>query len=93
MTAAAYALDWREAGACLDADPDLFFPVSQTGLTLGQIEMARAICAGCQVRTACLRFALDAKETHGIWGGTTPEERRREMRRRTRTTRRLRRAS
>jgi WhiB family transcriptional regulator, redox-sensing transcriptional regulator len=89
VTAAAPAADWREAGACLDADPDLFFPVSQTGLAVDQVKTAKSVCAGCQVRALCLGFALERRETDGIWGGTTPDERRRELRRRARGSRRF----
>lgn len=38
------------------------------------MEQARAICAGCPVREACL--AAGIAEDHGIWGGLTPRERR-----------------
>lgn len=89
-TATDYAADWREAGACLGADPDLFFPISQTGLTLAQIARAKSVCSGCEVRLACLRFAVETKERHGIWGGTTPDERRNELRRQTRRSQRRR---
>ena len=30
---------------------------------------ARAICATCPVRAACLQTALDSGEGYGIWGG------------------------
>ena len=70
-----YAADWRASGACLSADPDLFFPIAAAGFVGRQITEARRICAGCQVRQQCLDFALRTGETHGIWGGTTPEER------------------
>jgi WhiB family redox-sensing transcriptional regulator len=73
--------DWRAAGACLRADPDLFFPVSAGGAAATQIAKAREICARCQVRRQCLEFALRTGEAQGIWGGTTPEERARERRR------------
>ncbi|MBV9384132.1 MAG: WhiB family transcriptional regulator [Streptosporangiaceae bacterium] len=81
MTATDYASDWREAGACLSADPDLFYPISTTGLALAQIAKARTICSRCEVRRQCLEFAMETGDMHGIWGGTTPEERRRARRR------------
>jgi WhiB family redox-sensing transcriptional regulator len=82
-----YGTEWRAAGACLSADPDLFFPVA-TGIAADR-EAARAqrVCAGCQVRQECLDFAMRNGETHGIWGGTTPEERQRARRQHTRTRR------
>lgn len=66
---------WRAAGACLSADPDLFYPVSASGRAIVQIDRARRICASCLVMRPCLDFAMKTRETEGIWGGTTPEER------------------
>jgi WhiB family redox-sensing transcriptional regulator len=77
-----YASKWRESGACVTADPDLFFPLAKGGSVARQAEQARRICAGCDVRRQCLQFAMDSGETDGIWGGTTPEERERARRRR-----------
>jgi WhiB family transcriptional regulator, redox-sensing transcriptional regulator len=37
-------------------------------------EPARAVCAGCLVRTECLGYAMEHGE-YGIWGGTTDRER------------------
>lgn len=76
-----YAAEWRAAAACLSADPDLFFPVGVGGGTDRQIARARGICANCQVRQECLDSAMRSGEVHGIWGGTTPEERIRARRR------------
>ena len=68
--------DWRDHAACRDTDPDLFFPVGETGPALEQIENAKRICAECEVGRACLEYALVTKQDWGIWGGTTEEERR-----------------
>ncbi len=38
-------------------------------------ERAKALCAVCPVRTACLRWALQENEPGGIWGGLTQDER------------------
>jgi len=38
-------------------------------------ELAKATCAGCDVRGACLRAALDGDEREGIWGGLSAAER------------------
>lgn len=74
--AAAVPGDWMSLGACLDADPELFFPISSLGPAQRQIAQAKAICAACPVRTACLSYALDTWQRAGIWGGTTEDERR-----------------
>ena len=84
MIATGSATNWRSAGACLSADPDLFFPISATGLAERQIAQAKIICAGCGVRRECLDFALSHDQVYGIWGGTTPEDRQRDRRRKRR---------
>jgi WhiB family transcriptional regulator, redox-sensing transcriptional regulator len=68
--------DWRDNAACLRADPDLFFPVGTTGPALHQVDDAKRVCLTCPVRERCLRWALDQGIGSGVWGGTTPEERR-----------------
>ena len=75
MTTTRGRADWRAAGACAQADPDLFFPISSAGRALGQIAKAKAVCAVCPVRQPCLEFALEHDLGYGIWGGTTPAER------------------
>jgi WhiB family redox-sensing transcriptional regulator len=70
-----YVADWRATGACLSADPDLFFPIAADTVAARRTVQAQRICAGCLVRQECLDFAMKTGEAHGIWGGTTPEER------------------
>jgi WhiB family transcriptional regulator, redox-sensing transcriptional regulator len=67
--------NWRSAAACLAAEPELFFPVSDSGKGLEQAARAKAICASCPVRDDCLAFAVRTRQPHGIWGGMTPGER------------------
>lgn len=37
---------------------------------------AKAICASCCVKGACLEYAIRIRESHGIWGGLNEGERR-----------------
>ena len=37
---------------------------------------AKRICALCPLKQQCAEYAILANEEFGIWGGTTPEERR-----------------
>ncbi|MEU1593600.1 WhiB family transcriptional regulator [Streptomyces sp. NPDC005708] len=71
-----YATYWRERAACLRMDPDLFFPVGNSGLMLQQIEEAKAVCGRCAVVEQCLACAMELRQVDGIWGGTTASERR-----------------
>jgi len=68
--------EWWSLAACQSADPDLFFPISVAGPARVQVERAKAVCAGCPVRSDCLRYALAAGPLQGVWGGLTEEERR-----------------
>ncbi len=77
ITNAITITDWREAAACLDSDPSLFFPVGSTGPAVEQIAMATSICAGCAVVDECLQFALETNQESGVWGGYSEDDRRR----------------
>lgn len=79
---ARYPTDWRAASACLGADPDVFFPIATGRAGERQAAKAQRICERCRVQRECLEFAMRTGEAHGIWGGTTPEERVRVRRRR-----------
>lgn len=70
------AEDWREKASCRSVDPDLFFPVGTTGIALVQIEHAKSVCQQCDVKQACLDFAIQTNQESGVWGGTSEEERR-----------------
>ncbi|GAA3550538.1 hypothetical protein GCM10022419_033470 [Nonomuraea rosea] len=62
--------------ACQDEDRELFFPPSYGPAYDEQVVKARAVCGRCPLAAACLRYALDHGElTYGIWGGTTPNQR------------------
>jgi len=63
---------WRTLAACKGADTRIFFP--ERG---GDYATAKAICAECPVRQACLEDALETGELHGIRGGRSERERRR----------------
>ena len=85
--------EWWTLAACRSADPDLFFPISQSGPAAMQIRRAKAVCAQCAVRPECLRYALAADPLQGVWGGLSEEERRlmrrREQKARVRAARRV----
>jgi WhiB family redox-sensing transcriptional regulator len=68
--------DWRSLSACRHSDPELFFPIVESGPGLVQLEAAKAVCARCDVRAECLSFATATVQDHGVWGGTSEEERR-----------------
>ncbi|SDH35577.1 transcription factor WhiB [Arthrobacter subterraneus] len=70
------SMDWRSRAACLDKDPELFFPVGNTGPALLQIEEAKSVCRRCQVVDTCLQWAIESGQDAGVWGGMSEDERR-----------------
>jgi Transcription factor WhiB len=49
---------------CANADPDLWFAERPAELSL-----AKALCAHCPIKAACLAGALARSEPWGVWGG------------------------
>ena len=62
---------WTEGAVCAQTDANLFFP--ERGESSRE---AKRVCAVCPVISECLAWALDTHENTGVWGGTTPRERR-----------------
>lgn len=75
---------WQHRAACRDTDPETFFPAGA-----GDPAAARAkqVCGGCPVRDDCLRYALETRQKHGVWGGMDEDERVAESRRERRNRR------
>ncbi|WP_338090658.1 WhiB family transcriptional regulator [Planosporangium thailandense] len=62
---------WRTRGLCQSVDPETFFPAPSE-----PADAAVALCRTCDVQGSCLAWALDVGDCHGVWGATTPRERR-----------------
>jgi WhiB family redox-sensing transcriptional regulator len=77
VTTDATDTDWRAHAACATVDADLFFPVPHTADWKKNTKAAKAVCARCPAKEACLDWALDTAQPAGIWGGLTVLERRR----------------
>lgn len=67
-------------GACRGLDASIFYPDTDE-----EADVAKAVCAECGVRAACLDYALARREKVGVWGGATERERRRLLRQRRRS--------
>ena len=68
---------WSDQAACRGTDTEIFYPANAE-----EEAEALSICATCPVRAQCLEYAIHNRETYGIWGGATPEQRRRMRRER-----------
>ena len=56
-------MDWRSKAACLTVDPELFFPIGNTGPAIAQVAEAKAVCRECEVVGICLQWAIDNNRT------------------------------
>jgi WhiB family redox-sensing transcriptional regulator len=64
--------EWMANAACRQSDSDIFFPVAHE-----KGREAKRICRDCPVRVECLAWAIKTKQEYGVWGGASPETRRR----------------
>lgn len=83
---------FKARALCKDVSPKVFFPYGsgyhpplpkhdpdKSPLIQAEhlvAQAAIAICDRCPVRVPCLEYALSIHEEEGIWGGTTPTDRR-----------------
>jgi WhiB family redox-sensing transcriptional regulator len=70
---------WHDPAAlCTGMSADVFYPPD--GLArrerVRHARRAKEICLHCPVVDECRSYALAAQENFGIWGATTPQERR-----------------
>lgn len=67
--------EWTRQALCAQVDPKPFH------LEKGDSpRTAKWVCGRCEVRAECLEYALQRREPYGVWGGTTPHERRKLLR-------------
>jgi len=69
-------MNWRFRAACREADPELFFPIGNSGPAQVQVQHAKALCSSCPVLEQCRQWALDFGEDAGVWGALSEDERR-----------------
>ncbi|CCM62230.1 MULTISPECIES: WhiB family transcriptional regulator [Candidatus Neomicrothrix] len=75
---------WQLQAACRGPQSEVFFPPSQSERKHDRLERerrAKAICGICPVRSDCLSYAMEIRESHGIWGGLSESERKSMMER------------
>lgn len=64
--------NWERA-VCRSMDPESFFADENVELANPSIVAA---CNRCEITAQCLAWAIANNETFGVWGGTTPKQRR-----------------
>lgn len=73
-------MSWRDQANCKGVDPLVFLPRESLGrnATRAAHITAKRYCEECPQETvaACLEYALANDEWWGVWGNTTPRQRR-----------------
>lgn len=72
VPAAPRKTDWRDKGACREANNDNWFP--QPGQT-SAVRTAKQVCFGCPVIMECAQYALRTRQADGVWGGLSESQR------------------
>ena len=73
--------NWQRDAACATYAyvADIWYPETLDERERRHIAVAarhaKLICATCDVSDQCLEYAIAHHESHGIWGGLTPDER------------------
>lgn len=69
-------MTWRQRAACRGMDTSLFYAARGDNVS---VRLAKDVCDTCTVAASCLDEALGGGVWGdvGVWGGTTPKERRR----------------
>lgn len=73
----AVAWEWQLQAACRGMDVEMFFhPDQERNPRRSQrISQAKRICGGCPVIDRCRTHALAVRESFGVWGGLSEDER------------------
>ncbi|MDH6626369.1 WhiB family redox-sensing transcriptional regulator [Streptomyces sp. LBL] len=61
---------WHAQALCAQTGADFFFPEPGSS-----VREAKRICGMCEMRSACLEYALAHDERFGVWGGLSEKER------------------
>jgi WhiB family redox-sensing transcriptional regulator len=63
-------LAWQQQALCAQVGTEFFFPEPGSS-----VREAKSICQLCEMRAACLEYALANDERFGVWGGLSEKER------------------
>jgi hypothetical protein len=69
------AIELTNGTPCQGA-PDLFVNDAEDTNSILMTRYAKILCLECPVLELCASYAMDNRETFGVWGGTSPNDRR-----------------
>ena len=59
-------MTWRVSAACLDENPELFFPIGNSDLEFQQTNKPKAVFRRCEVADTCLRWVMHSHQDDGV---------------------------
>lgn len=70
--------EWQDRAACDLDTHHLFFREykERKSINSAKDSSAKSLCASCPVRRKCLDHSIVFRESYGLWGGVTEEDRR-----------------
>lgn len=68
---------WQLHAACRGTDGAWFFPPDRefARARARRVARAKAVCAGCPALLQCREFAATTRQSFGVWGGLSEEDR------------------
>jgi WhiB family redox-sensing transcriptional regulator len=67
---------WQKDANCKGADTEMFFmEFEEAAINHIKLREARKVCFDCTAKKECLDFAVVNNINYGVWGGSTPAQR------------------
>ena len=70
-------MDWLEAALCKGLHADFFFPPLDTKVPNHFYAVGKHVCNACPVWKECKDYGDSNDEVWGMWGGLSPQDRKR----------------
>ena len=70
---------WRKKAACSGVDTEIFVAPLNVTVTVKFKQRALSYCNVCPVKKECLNYAFENNIQHGIYGGMTNKDRRKNL--------------
>lgn len=68
-------MDWLSDALCLGVNADFFYPPLDAPSPNPYYALGKYVCYACPVWRECLTYCNKNDETWGLWGGLSPQER------------------
>lgn len=70
-------MEWLDKALCKGLHADFFYPPIDSKVPNQYYAVGKYVCKACPVWRDCKAYCDENEETWGLWGGLTPQERKR----------------